>query len=155
VVDDMKLGKLVKQHGFRQQNVFGRGLLTLHWAKGAMGMVRNLSKNFFAIVNFNLPKALGATFLLLFLNLGPFLGLVLAHGWARLGYGLAVAVIALLYTGMSWHADIPPYYFVLHPVGSVLFAYTMLLSTFLTLWQGGVVWRGTRYPLADLKRGLV
>jgi hypothetical protein len=25
----------------------------------------------------------------------------------------------------------------------------------LTLWNGGVVWRGTRYPLSELKRGLV
>ncbi len=155
VIDDMKLGKMLKAHGFRQQNVFGRGLLSLHWAKGTMGVVRNLSKNFFALMNFNVAKAIGAAVLLLFLNLGPFVGLALAHGGARIGYGIAVAVIALLYTGMSWHSRISPLYFVLHPVSTLLFAYTMLRSTALTLWNGGVVWRGTRYPLSELKRGLV
>jgi hypothetical protein len=33
--------------------------------------------------------------------------------------------------------------------------YTMLRSMLLTLWHGGVVWRGTKYPLEELKRGLV
>ena len=155
VIDDMKLGKMLKTHGFRQQNVFGRGLLKLRWAKGTMGVVRNLSKNFFALMNFNVAKAIGAAVLLLLLNLGPFVGVVLAHAGARIGYGVAVAVIALLYAGMSWHSRISPLYFVLHPISTLLFAYTMLRSTVLTLWNGGVVWRGTRYPLNELKRGLV
>lgn len=155
VIDDMKLGKMVKEHGFRQQVVIGLDLISLHWANGAMGVVRNLTKNFFALMNFKLPKAIGATFLLLVLNLGPFLGLAFCPGIMRVPYGIAVAVIALLYTGMSWHSKIPPYYFVLHPVSTLLFAYTMLRSTFLTLWRGGVVWRGTKYPLAELRKGLV
>ena len=31
-------------------------------------------------------------------------------------------------------------------------AFTLLRSTVLTLGRGGVVWRGTFYPLAELKR---
>jgi cellulose synthase/poly-beta-1,6-N-acetylglucosamine synthase-like glycosyltransferase len=38
VVEDLKLGKLVKQHGFQQRAAFGRDLVTLHWAHGALGM---------------------------------------------------------------------------------------------------------------------
>jgi cellulose synthase/poly-beta-1,6-N-acetylglucosamine synthase-like glycosyltransferase len=52
VLDDMKLGKVVKNAGFSQRNVFGDDLISLHWAKGAMGMVRNLTKNFFAVLSF-------------------------------------------------------------------------------------------------------
>src|SRR5690349_20299706 len=46
VLDDMKLGKIVKNAGYAQRNVFGDNLISLRWAKGAMGMVNNLTKNF-------------------------------------------------------------------------------------------------------------
>src|SRR5579872_5344757 len=47
VVDDMKLGKLIKNAGYRQRSVLGRdssgnALLEIHWARGAIGVVRNL-----------------------------------------------------------------------------------------------------------------
>jgi hypothetical protein len=60
-----------------------------------------------------------------------------------------------IYVGMSRKSDIPPYYFLLHPLSTTLFVYTMLRSTFLTLARGGVTWRGTFYPLEDLRRGMV
>jgi hypothetical protein len=60
-----------------------------------------------------------------------------------------------IYVGMSTKSDIPPYYFVLHPVSTALFTYTMLRSTFLTLQREGITWRGTFYPLEELRRGMV
>jgi len=60
-----------------------------------------------------------------------------------------------IYAGMSKQSDVPPYYFVLHPVSTTLFVYTMLRSMIVTLGRGGVEWRGTFYPLEELKRGLV
>src|SRR5439155_13538563 len=39
VLDDMKLGKLVKEQGFAQRNILGKGLITLRWATNAMGVV--------------------------------------------------------------------------------------------------------------------
>src|SRR5208282_3139116 len=44
VLDDMKLGKIIKNAGFRQRNVFGEDLISLRWAKGAFGIVNNLTK---------------------------------------------------------------------------------------------------------------
>jgi len=155
VLDDMKLGKVVKNAGYAQRNVFGEDLISIRWAKGAMGVVRNLTKNFFAIMSFQWPRALLSCVVLAFINLMPFLGVWLAHGWARLPYGLALFSMFSIYVGMSFHSSVPPYYFFLHPVSSVLFVYTMLRSMFVTLWRGGVVWRGTKYELEDLKRGMV
>jgi hypothetical protein len=155
VLDDMKLGKLVKQKGFAQRNVVGRGLVTLHWGRGAMGVVGNLTKNMFALMLYRWPRTLGAAFLLLLLNLGPFAGALLAPGWSRIGYGVAVAAIAVLYSGIARHLGISRLYFLLHPAAGLLFTYTLLRSALHVARNGGVVWRGTRYSLEELKKGLV
>jgi glycosyltransferase involved in cell wall biosynthesis len=155
VLDDMKLGKVVKTAGYAQRNVFGADLISIRWAKGAMGVVDNLTKNFFAIMSFQWPRALASCFALAFLNLMPFAGVLLAHGWARLGYAVALFSMFSIYAGMSTKSDIPPYYFLLHPVSTALFVYTMLRSTFLTLGRGGINWRGTFYRLQELRKGMV
>jgi hypothetical protein len=155
VLDDMKLGKVVKNAGHAQRNVFGEDLISIRWAFGAMGVVRNLTKNFFAIMSFQWVRAALSCVGLAFLNLMPFLGIWLAHGWVQLPYGIAVLSMFLIYLGMSWRSAVPAYYFLLHPVSTTLFIYTMVRSTALTLGNGGVTWRGTFYPLEDLRKGLV
>lgn len=155
MLDDMKLGKVVKNAGYRQRNVFGEDLISLHWAKGTFGVVNNLSKNFFAILSFQWPRALLSCFALAFLNLLPFIGIWLAHGWARVPYAVALLSMFMIYLGMSWKSSIPPYYFLFHPISTALFAYAVLRSMYLTLSQGGVIWRGTKYPLEELRRGRV
>jgi glycosyltransferase involved in cell wall biosynthesis len=155
VLDDMKLGKVVKNAGFRQRNVFGDDLISLHWAKGAWGMVENLTKNFFAVLSFQWWRVLASCCAFAFLNLLPFAGVWLAHGWQRLLYAVALLSMFGIYVGMSRRSPIPPYYFLLHPISTALFLYILLRSMSLTLWRGGVVWRGTRYPLEELRKGMV
>src|SRR5579871_266757 len=155
VLDDMKLGKVVKKAGYAQRNVFGGDLISIRWAKGAMGIVNNLTKNFFAVLSFQWWRTLISAFGLAFLNFGPFLGVFLAHGWARTPYAVALGSMFAIYVGMSWRSAVPPYYFLLHPVGTALFIYTLLRSMVLTLWNDGIVWRGTKYPLEALRKGMV
>jgi cellulose synthase/poly-beta-1,6-N-acetylglucosamine synthase-like glycosyltransferase len=155
VVDDMKLGKVVKEAGYAQRNVFGEDLISLYWAKGAMGVVNNLTKNFFAVLSFQAWRVVLCCFGLAFLNLMPFIGVFVSHRWCRVPYAIALMAMFLIYAGMSRKSRVPPYYFLAHPVSTVLFLYTLLRSMFLTLRQGGIVWRGTKYPLDELKKGLV
>jgi hypothetical protein len=155
VLDDMKLGKVVKNAGFAQRNVFGGDLISIRWANGAMGVVNNLTKNFFAVLSFQWPRTLISAFGLAFLNLMPFLGVWLAHGWERLPYAVALGSMFSIYLGMSWRSGVPAYYFLLHPVSTALFVYTLMRSMFHTLWNDGIVWRGTRYPLDELRKGMV
>ena len=155
VLDDMKLGKVVKNAGFAQRNVFGEDLISIRWARGARGVVENLTKNFFAVLSFQWWRTLISAFGLAFLNLMPFLGLWLAHGWERLPYGIALGSMFLIYLGMSWRSGVPAYYFLLHPVSTALFVYTLLLSMCHALWNDGIIWRGTRYPLEELRKGMV
>lgn len=155
VVDDMRLGKAVKDHGFAQRNIFGPGLVTLRWARGAMGVAHNLTKNLFALLSFQGWRVAGSALILFSLHLGPFLGLWWAAGWGRLGYAVALLVIFCFYLGMWRKHGIAPAYFLLHPVSTILFIYILLRSSAHALRHGGIVWRGTKYPLDELKKAVV
>jgi hypothetical protein len=56
---------------------------------------------------------------------------------------------------MSVRSAVPPYYFFLHPVSTSLFMYILLRSMLYTLWNDGIVLRGTKYPLEELRNGMV
>ena len=155
VLDDMKLGKIIKNAGYAQRNVFGEDLISLHWVRGTFGLVENLTKNFFALLSFQWPRTVASIVALAFLNLGPFVGVFLAHGWARVPYAVALASLFGIYYGMSRMSDVPAYYFFLHPVSTSVVVYTVARSMVLTLRQGGIVWRGTKYPLEELRKGMV
>ena len=155
VVDDMKLGKVIKNAGFRQRVVLGDSLITIRWAKGARGVVRNLTKNFFAVMSFQWWRAVLGCIAMVILNLLPFWGSIFVHGWARIPYLVTLASMFFLYAGVWRSVDIEPWYFLLHPISTLLFIYTILRSMFVTLRNGGVEWRGTFYPLDELRKGLV
>ena len=78
-----------------------------------------------------------------------------ATGNRALPYAVALGSMFLIYVGMSRRSAVPFYYFLLHPVSAVLFIYTLLRSMVLTLWNDGIVWRGTKYPLEELRKGMV
>jgi hypothetical protein len=70
-------------------------------------------------------------------------------------YAIALVSVFLIYYGMSRRSSIPPYYFFLHPISTSLFMYTLLRSMVHTLANDGIVWRGTKYPLEELRKGIV
>ena len=61
-------------------------LISIRWAHGAMGVVNNLTKNFFAVLSFQWWRAVASAIAVAFLNVGPFRGVWLAHGRARAPY---------------------------------------------------------------------
>jgi Glycosyl transferase family 2 len=152
VVDDLKLGASIKQAGLRQDLAVGRGLVALHWGRGAMGIVGNLEKNLFAVLQFRVSLVLAACAAIFFICVWPFAGLALAPGWARGSFAVAVAMIALGYIPTKRYTSGSPWLFITCPVGGLLFIAAVLRSTYLALRDGAVTWRGTKYPLAELKK---
>jgi hypothetical protein len=130
-------------------------MLSIRWAEGAFGVVNNLTKNFFAVMSFQWWRTVASAVALAYLNLMPFLGVAIAPGWSRTGYAVALVSLFAVYAGMSHRSRVPKYYFLLHPVSTALFIYTLLHSMFVTLRDGGVTWRGTKYPLDELRKGMV
>ena len=152
VLEDLRLGFEVKRQGFRQRVAFGRDMIRVHWATGALGMAHNLTKNFFAVFRFR-PAALiaGALVLSLLLFL-PIAGLF-APWPIRSASLVALAMIAALHEYSARHfTGISLLYLLTLPIGAALLLYALLRSLIVTLWRQGVVWRGTFYPLSELRR---
>lgn len=155
VIEDMKLGKLVKQYRLSQRCAFGPGLLPWRWGKGARGLSRNLTKNMFSLLQFRWGKSIGALLLLLSLNFLPLTGAIWAPGWAKVPYFIALACIAGIHLGMSRRTEVPAWTFLFYPVSALMQAVTLVRSMAHAARHGGVVWRGTRYSLEELRKGWV
>jgi glycosyltransferase involved in cell wall biosynthesis len=155
VVDDMKLGKIVKQAGFRSCVGIARDAVVVRWHAGAGNIVRGVTKNFFASAGYNLALVIVSAVALLLTNVAPFVVVFAAHGWIRIFAAIAVAIAVGFHIGVNIVMRVSALYALTHPVGAVIFCYMLLRSTVVTLRQGGVTWRGTFYPLQELRRGVV
>jgi glycosyltransferase involved in cell wall biosynthesis len=155
VVDDMKLGKIVKQAGFRSGVAVAQDAVVVRWQAGLGNLVRGVTKNFFAGAGYRLSVVAIQLLGLFLMNITPFLGVVFGSGWIRLLSGIAVAVALIFHGGVAWTMRVSPLYALTHPIGAALFMYMLMRSTVVTLWQGGVEWRGTFYSLEELRRGVV
>ena len=98
-----------------------------------------------------------ATFLLPLTSVFPFAGIFLTRGAARAFCGLNVALILLIYAYQERDKgpEVALLHGALHPLSMSFFVYAILRSTCTTLANGGIEWRGTRYPLEQLKENVV
>ena len=155
VVDDMKLGKLVKEGGFRSGVGKGWEEVRVRWHAGVGNIVRGTTKNFFAAASYNLGIACLQLAVVLLLCVLPWVALPFLRGWALLFDAIAVGVIIATHAGVSIEVGVSPLYALTEPLGALIFAWMLARSTIVTLLNGGITWRGTFYPLEELKRGVV
>jgi Glycosyl transferase family 2 len=155
VVDDMKLGKLVKMAGLRSGVAVAQHYVSVAWHLGLGNLVRGMEKNFFAGAQFRVSMATAQILGLLAMNVLPFAGLIFGYGWIRALAAISVLIAMCFHLGVDVVMRISPLYCLTPPLGATIFAYMLLRSTIVTLRQGGIVWRDTFYPLDELRRGLV
>jgi glycosyltransferase involved in cell wall biosynthesis len=155
VVDDMKLGKLVKLAGFRSAVGIAQGAVSVEWHVGLGNLVRGVEKNFFAGAGFSAAHAALQILALLLMNVAPYFGLIFGHGPIRILAAIAVLIATCFHIGVDIVMRNSPLYSLTLPLGATIFAYMLLRSTIITLKQGGIIWRDTFYSLDDLRRGLV
>jgi glycosyltransferase involved in cell wall biosynthesis len=155
VVDDMKLGKIVKQAGFRSGAGIAQEFVAVRWHAGIGNLVRGVTKNFFAALGYSVPFVAIAVIGLLLGNVAPVFGVLFGHGWIRIFAGIALVIALVFHTGVDIGMRVSPLYALTHPLGALLFCYMLLRSTVVTLKQGGIIWRDTFYPLNELRRGVV
>jgi GT2 family glycosyltransferase len=153
VLEDLYLGRRIKWAGLSQRVAVAPGMIQVHWAPGASGIVRGLTKNIFALFRFRPLPLLAAAIGTAIISLAPFALLALPE--TRIPAFVALASIAGVYALSARISRISPFYAVLFPFAAGLVVYAMLRSMLVTLQDGGVTWRGTFYPLDELRRHMV
>ncbi len=150
VLEDLRLGWMVKRARYRQRIAVGPGLVSVRWSDGAWGVVRNLEKNLFALYRYNLPLALAACGGLVLQVALPLVALVVG-GWARAGALVLYAAVFGIYVVSKRITRLSPVCFLLYPPAAALFLFAHLRSIGLALLRGGIVWRGTLYRISNLR----
>jgi hypothetical protein len=152
VLDDVRLGLLVRRAGGRTRAFIGGDDVECHWGSTARAMIKLMEKNYFAAMDYRTGAVIGAGIIAILLMVvtiaGPFTGtwagmaapcawflMMLPAGVCarRLGWGISGALMT-------------PFVF-------PLLFYAMLKSAAVTLRQGGIWWRETFYSLDQLRSG--
>lgn len=155
VVDDLKLGKLVKEAGFRSGAAKAGNAVSVHWHSGVRNIIRGTTKNFFATTGFRLSITLLQLFALALMFIVPIVAVPFVRGWARALGLIAIGLPLIVQGGVCLEFGVSPFYAMTYPVGALIFGWMLARSAIVTLWQGGIIWRGTFYPLEELRRGVV
>ncbi|HVG27415.1 MAG TPA: glycosyltransferase family 2 protein [Acidobacteriaceae bacterium] len=149
VLEDVTLGRRMKAAGMRQVVAFGPDLVLVHWATGARGLVRVMTKNLFSGVNFRPALLLGGVAVVFGLFLLPLAGLVLQA--TVVPSLLILCCIGACYRLMGGWSLIDARYGWLYPLGALAMIWAMLRSMLSAMVRRGVMWRGTFYPLRELR----
>lgn len=150
VVEDLGIARRIKQAGLRQRMVFGRGLVSIHWAAGVPGLIGVMTKNVFAAAQFHVGFILGGCAWLLGFCVLPFV-MVWVPG-LRVPGVLAIVAMVWAYGLLERHSGLSVWNVLAAPFAAAVFCFVMMRSMVTTLRQGGVVWRGTFYSLKELKK---
>jgi glycosyltransferase involved in cell wall biosynthesis len=152
VLDDVKLGLLLRRAGKRTRAFIGGDEVECHWGNSVGSMIKVMEKNYFAILEFRLWLAL------LISGFMTFLITTVVHGLlSHTAVGLAAALSPLCLIGPAailarrlgwkWRTAVGV------PFVMPVFLCALLNSTVVTLRQGGVRWRDTFYSLEALRAG--
>jgi len=149
--DDMKLAKLLKKNGGTQDFVNGADMIRVEWYHSVREAVRGLRKNGFAGIDYRLSMVLLVVVSQLLFFVWPFIAVFATEGWTRGAYGVAVGLMLFLFAGTAREQRAPMWLGVAIPLASLLFITVVLNATFYALRHRGIEWRGTHYPLDELR----
>lgn len=153
-LDDVMLGALLFRAGFRTRAWLAPDAFSIAWGRTPRDLVRVVTKNMFAVLRYRTALAAAAITAGFALPLGSLFAPLWAGpaGWwpcaAYLATGLPGVLLA---RRMGWEASTG----LAVPLSRLLLPVAMAVSTATTLARAGIVWRGTRYALADLRARMV
>jgi glycosyltransferase involved in cell wall biosynthesis len=151
VLDDLALGRLIKQGGYRQHLLLGNEMVTVEWYRNTPELGRGIEKNIFAGFDYRLSYLIAATVLILATRVWPWIALFVARGIAWWLYAATIAASLLLYAVLLRERGWSLRCLAFMPIVPLIEIWMWWKGALLVLKRGGVTWRGTFYPLAEIR----
>ncbi len=151
-IDDIMLGKIIREHGYRQDCLLGQEHITVRWYANTREMIDGLMKNVFSLFHFNAAKALMACLIYFLLQIFPFWALFFTRGATQLLFVLAVFIRFASFASGFRTINLSAWNFPWALVTPYINIYIVLKATATTIINRGISWRGTRYPLDLLRK---
>ena len=153
--DDLKLGKILKRSGARQDFAAGRGLVRVEWYASWREVRDGLMKNLYAGAEYRTWLVVLGVASHVFGLAWPAFAWAWTDGlafWLNLG---CLALYACAGAASAREVGTAPWAGLLLPLLALFGAYLMVRATWLTLANDGIDWRGTHYPLGALRANVV
>ncbi len=157
VADDMELGRRLKQAHAVTGVVESGAMVHVRWQEdGLLPLMNGLTKNAYAGLQYSPFVVVSSIGLLLATITVPVLGVFVARPKAgRIAHAVALALFLAIGADNARKSGIARRYALTLPFSVSLLIAVMVRSAFVTERAGGITWRNTFYPLADLRRGAV
>lgn len=153
--DDMMLGKIIKRHGGRQELAAAQRLIEVEWYSSVPALVEGLMKNSFSGLNYRMSLVIGATLVQFLLSIWPFIALGITSGTVLLLNVATVVLLLLLVGTLARHAGFSFWHALGYPFATIFFFFIIWKASLRTIRDGGIRWRGTFYPLDELRANKV
>jgi cellulose synthase/poly-beta-1,6-N-acetylglucosamine synthase-like glycosyltransferase len=156
VVDDVGLGLMLQRSGARSSFAITLQDVSFTWYPSLRSMFKGLEKNFFAVLAFySIPRMIGIVVLAWAYALAPLVAILYSM---KIPFLLVVGLVAYLFlvagavgVKIMFKQKLLP--LLLVQVGHILVSLMLLRSGIMCIVRGGITWRGTWYPLDELRAG--
>ena len=149
--DDVKLGKLVKSHGFRQEILLAGDLMYVPWYSSLRELVHGLEKNAFSGSDYSIFLTTISSISIIVFNVFPFLAVWLTTGWTQAVYAAVVPTLLAIPAVIAHYGKARMSCCLGMPIAALIFAYIQWRTMILNIAGGGIRWRDTHYSLKELK----
>ena len=133
----------------------GASMITVEWYTSLRELIAGLMKNMFSGLDYSVTAVIAASTAQLLLDVWPFVAVLVTRGVIQLLNGLIVLTICAVLWPNARSLRLSRWLCLAFPLATVLFVYILLKSTWITLANDGIEWRGTHYSLEQLRANKV
>jgi cellulose synthase/poly-beta-1,6-N-acetylglucosamine synthase-like glycosyltransferase len=156
VVDDVGLGLMLQRSGARSSFAITLQDVSFTWYPSLRAMFKGLEKNFFGVLAFySIARMIGIVVLAWAYALAPLVAILYS---LKIPFLLTVGLVAYLFlvagavgVKIMFKQKLLP--LLLVQVGHILISLMLLRSGIMCIVRGGITWRGTWYPIDELRAG--